>query len=94
MPSAAELKQKYEAERPERQCQEDEEKAWEEAMLKEIAEAEEMEKKAEEEKAWRLIEEAGSGSTMTGRRKIGEGTGGTTVGDCLADEKDDRGIEG
>ena len=48
MPSAAELKAKYEAEKAERQRREDEEKAKEADMLREIAEAEEAERKAAE----------------------------------------------
>ena len=65
MPTAAELKAKYEAEKAERQRREDEERAKEADMLREIAEAEEAEKKAAEkaekerlERERRLLEEA------------------------------------
>ena len=65
MPSAAELKAKYEAEKAERQRRVDEEKAKEADMLREIAEAEEAERKAAEkaeqerlEREKKLLEEA------------------------------------
>ena len=65
MPTAAILKVKYEAEKAERQRREDEEKAREADMLKEIAEVEDAEKKVAEkaEEEWlerekQLLEEA------------------------------------
>ena len=66
MPTAAELKAKFEAEKAERQRREDEERAKEAEMLREIAELEEAEKKAAEKKVEeerlererRLLEEA------------------------------------
>ena len=65
MPTAAELKAKYEAGKAERQRREDEERAKEADMLREIAEAEEAERKAAEkaeqerlEREKRLLEEA------------------------------------
>ena len=51
MPTAAELKAKFEAEKAERQRREDEERAKEAELLKEIAALEEAEKKAAEKKA-------------------------------------------
>ena len=51
MPTTAELKAKFEAEKAERQRREDEERAKEAELLKEIAELEEAEKKAAEKKA-------------------------------------------
>ena len=65
MPTAAELKAKFEAEKAERQRREDEERAKEAEMLREIAELEEAEKRAAEkaeeerlERERRLLEEA------------------------------------
>ena len=65
MPTAAELKAKFEAEKAERQRREDEERAREAEMLREIAEAEEAERKAAEkaeqerlEREKKLLEEA------------------------------------
>ena len=51
MPIAAKLKAKFEAEKAERQRREDEERAKEAELLKEIAALEEAEKKAAEKKA-------------------------------------------
>jgi hypothetical protein len=50
MPSAAEIRQKLEAERRERQRREQEEKDREDAMLQELAAAEEAERVAEEKR--------------------------------------------
>ena len=65
MPTTAELKAKFEAEKAERQRREDEERAREAEMLREIAEAEEAERKAAEkaeqerlEREKKLLEEA------------------------------------